>query len=60
MERVKSFNSYIDKDMLLNKMRHFLEPCTHSKNIIKIESDLANYATKSDLKMHRCWDIDIC
>ena len=54
MERVKSFNSYIDKDMLLNKMRHFLEPCTHSKNIIKIESDLANYATKSDLKMHRC------
>ena len=31
-------------------MSYFPEPCTHSKNKVKDELDLANYATKSDLK----------
>ena len=31
-------------------MSYFTEPYTHSKNKIKFELDLSNYATKSDLK----------
>ena len=38
------------KKMLLNKMSYFPEPYTHSKNKLKVELDLYNYATKSDLK----------
>ena len=38
------------KKMLLNKMSYFPEPYTHSKNKLKVELDLYNYATKYDLK----------
>ena len=31
-------------------MSYFPEPCSHSKNKIKVELGLSNYATKSDLK----------
>ena len=31
-------------------MNYFLEPYSRSKNKIKVELDLSNYATKSDLK----------
>lgn len=34
-------------------MSHFLEPYRHSKNKIKAEIDLSNYAKKSDLKSTR-------
>ena len=30
-------------------MSYFSEACSHSKNKIKVELDLSNYATKSDL-----------
>ena len=36
--------------MLLNKMSCFPELHTRSKNKIKVELDLSNYAAKSDLK----------
>ena len=39
------------KKILLYKMSYFPESHTHSKNKIKVELDLANYTTKSDLKM---------
>ena len=32
-------------------MSYFPEPYTYSKNKIKVELDLANYATKSDLRI---------
>ena len=38
-------------------MSYFLESYTHSKNKIKIELDLSNYATKFDLKT--ATDVDI-
>ena len=38
------------KKISLHEMIFFPEPYTHSKNIIKFELDLSNYATKSDLK----------
>ena len=38
------------KKISLYKISHFLESYTHSKNKIKVELDLSNYATKSDLK----------
>ena len=31
-------------------MSYFIEPCPRSKNKIKVELDLSNYATKSGLK----------
>ena len=37
-------------------MSFFPEPYTHSKNKIKVELDLSNYATKSDLKNATCVD----
>ena len=44
-----SSNSWIDKKISLYEKSDFLEP-THTKNEIKIDLDLSNYATKSDLK----------
>ena len=38
---------------ILYKMSHFPEPHTQSRNKIKVELDLSNYATKSDLKMQQ-------
>ena len=38
------------KKVLLYKMSYFPEPYTHSRNKRKVELDLSNYATKSDLK----------
>ena len=37
-------------------MSHLLEPCSHRENKIKIELDLCNYATKSNLKSATCID----
>ena len=37
------------KKMSLYKMSYFPEPYTYSKNKIKVELDLSNYAIKSDL-----------
>ena len=37
------------KKMFLNKMSYFPEPYTDSKNKLKVELDLYNYETKSDL-----------
>ena len=49
------------KKMLLFKMSYFAEPYDHSKNEIKVDLNLFNYATKSDLKKHnRCYYIKIC
>ena len=39
------------KNIFLYKMSYLLEPQTHSNNKAKIELDLANYTTKSDLKI---------
>ena len=39
------------KKIWLYKMSYFSEPHTRSNNRIKVELDLANYATKSDLKI---------
>ena len=38
------------KKILLYKMSYFSEPYNCSKNKIKVEIHLSNYATKSDLK----------
>ena len=38
------------KKVLLYKMSHFPEPNHHNKNEIKVELELSNYVTKSDLK----------
>ena len=40
-----SFNIWIDKKVSFYKMSYFLEPYARSKNQIKVELDLANYAT---------------
>ena len=37
------------KRILLYKVSHFAEPA-HSKGTAKVELDLSNYATRSDLK----------
>ena len=34
-------------------MSYFPDPYTHSKSKMKVELDLPNYATKSDLKMQQ-------
>ena len=38
------------KKILLYQMSHFPERYTHSKNKVKLELDLSNYETNSDLK----------
>ena len=38
------------KKILLYKMSYFPEPYTRRKSKIKVELDLSNYATKSNLK----------
>ena len=38
------------KKISLHKMSYFLEQYTQSKNKIKVELDLSNHATKSNLK----------
>ena len=38
------------KKTSLHKVSYFPEPYRHSKNQTKVELDLSNYATKSDLK----------
>ena len=45
-----SFNSWIDKKILLYEMSYFPELCIYNKNKIKFELNLCNYATKCDLK----------
>ena len=37
------------KKISLYKMSYFPEPCTHSKNKVKVKLGLPNYAIKSDL-----------
>ena len=37
------------KKTSLHKVSYFPEPYRHSKNQTKVELDLSNYATKSDL-----------
>ena len=41
------------KKISFNKMSYFPEPYTLSKNKIKAELNLSNYATKLDLKMQQ-------
>ena len=43
------------------KMRHFPEP-NSNKNKIKLDLQLPNYATKSDLKKatDKCWYVEAC
>ena len=50
-----SFNSWIDKKRSLYKTCFFPEPYTCSKNKIKVELDLPNYATKSDSKKQQAF-----
>ena len=45
-----SFNNWVVKKILLYKMSYFPEPCSDSKNKIKVKLDLSNSATKTDLK----------
>ena len=49
-----SVNS-LRKKILFYKMSFFPEPFQHAINKIKIELDLDNYATKSDLKSATCF-----
>ena len=43
------------REIFVYKMSYFPEPYTCSQNKIKVELNLSNYATKSDLKKHsRC------
>ena len=49
-----SVNS-LRKKILFYKMSCFSEPFQHAINKIKIELDLDNYATKSDLKSATCF-----
>ena len=44
------------KKILLYKMSYFQEPYDDNKNEIKVELDLSNYATKSDLKNGTVFD----
>ena len=44
-----SFSSWFDKKVTLYKISYYSELYSHSKNV-KVELDLANYATKFDLK----------
>ena len=43
--------------LLLHKMSYFPEPYTRSKKQKKVELDLSNYTTKSDLKSQAGVDI---
>ena len=45
-----SFNSWIDKKISLYKMSYFREPFDYSLNKIRVELNLTNYATNSDLR----------
>ena len=44
-----SFNSWIDKMYSLYNMS-YPEPYSHRRNKIKVELDLSNYATKSEVE----------
>ena len=44
------FNSWINKKYTLCKMSYLPESYTHSKSKIKVELNLPNYATQSNLK----------
>ena len=50
MSYEKSLTVGLIKRISLYKMSYFLQPYTLSKNKVKAELDLPNYATKSDLK----------
>ena len=48
---IHSFNSFcIYKNISLSKMSYYVEEDSHSRNKIKIELDLSNYETKSEVK----------
>ena len=46
---INSCNSWIDKKGIVEMSEHFPEPCSLGANV-KLELDLFNYATKTDLK----------
>ena len=49
------------KKILLYKMNYFPKLSSHSKNKIKVQLVLSDYATKSDFKKcNRHWYIKIC
>ena len=49
------------KKILLYKMNYFPKLYSHSKNKIKVQLVLSDYATKSDFKKcNRQWYIKIC
>ena len=50
MSYEKSLTVGLIKRISLYKMSYFLQPYTLSKNKVKAELDLPNYAAKSDLK----------
>ena len=45
-----SFNSWIDKMYSLYNMSCYPDPYSHRRNKIKVELDLSNYATKSEVE----------
>ena len=46
--------NYISYGKVVNKISYFPEQFTYSLNEKNVELELANYATKSDLKNNRC------
>ena len=51
-----SFNSQINKKGSLYKLSYYTEPDSHDRNKVKVELDLPNYATTSDIEIVRCVD----
>ena len=45
-----SFDICIYKNISLSKMSYYVEEDSHSRNKIKVELDLSNYETKSEVK----------
>ena len=50
----KTVTNYISYGKVVNKISYFPEQFTYSLNEKNVELELANYATKSDLKNNRC------
>ena len=54
-----SFNSWIDKKDIVYTSQYFPKPNSLGANV-KVELDLSNYATKTDLKMQQELIIIFC
>ena len=54
------YNGWIDNKDIVIENELFSRTIGQSKNEIKVDLNMSNYGTKSDLKNNRCWYNKIC